>query len=111
MGFDGLFFGRLDHQDKDKRQVDKTMEFLWQASANLGDLIAFQFYDFFMEFCNILIVYLFIFFFYKKKQGIDAELFTGALPNRYSAPGGFNFDVFSSDEPIKVTETLFLLPI
>ncbi|XP_055875699.1 lysosomal alpha-mannosidase-like isoform X2 [Biomphalaria glabrata] len=33
-GFDGYFFGRLDYQDKDKRQKDKTMEFVWRASPN-----------------------------------------------------------------------------
>ena len=36
MGFDGLFFGRLDYADKDKRLKDKTMEMIWQASDTLG---------------------------------------------------------------------------
>jgi len=35
MGYDGLFFGRLDHQDKAKRLADKSMEMLWQASDSL----------------------------------------------------------------------------
>ena len=35
-GFDGLFFGRLDYQDKDKRLKDHTMESMWMASDNLG---------------------------------------------------------------------------
>ncbi|RUS70932.1 hypothetical protein EGW08_021308 [Elysia chlorotica] len=33
-GFDGLFFGRLDYQDKEQREKDKTMEFVWEASPN-----------------------------------------------------------------------------
>jgi lysosomal alpha-mannosidase len=37
-GFDGLFFGRLDYQDKDKRLNDKTMELMWAASESLGEL-------------------------------------------------------------------------
>ncbi|CAG5117924.1 unnamed protein product, partial [Candidula unifasciata] len=38
-GFDGLFFGRLDYQDKLKRQGDKSMEFVWKGSPNnLGDV-------------------------------------------------------------------------
>ena len=37
MGFEGLFFGRLDHDDKDHRWDTKTMEMLWRASANLGE--------------------------------------------------------------------------
>ncbi|KAK3085464.1 hypothetical protein FSP39_003781 [Pinctada imbricata] len=37
MGFDGLFFGRLDYQDKAKRMNTKTMEMIWQGSPkNLG---------------------------------------------------------------------------
>ena len=30
MGFDAWFFARLDFQDKAKRLVDKTMEFVWR---------------------------------------------------------------------------------
>ncbi len=37
-GFDGLFFGRLDYQDKEKRLTDLTMEQMWLGSANLGML-------------------------------------------------------------------------
>ncbi len=36
MGFDGLFFGRADYQDLEKRNSTKTMEMVWKASANLG---------------------------------------------------------------------------
>ncbi|XP_008550968.1 lysosomal alpha-mannosidase isoform X2 [Microplitis demolitor] len=36
-GFDGMFFGRLDYQDKAKRLKDKTAEFLWKASSSLGE--------------------------------------------------------------------------
>jgi len=35
-GFDGLFHGRIDHQDFDFRGDTKTREFIWQASQNLG---------------------------------------------------------------------------
>lgn len=37
MGFDGLFFGRLDYQDKDERLMTKKAEMIWRASANLGE--------------------------------------------------------------------------
>jgi lysosomal alpha-mannosidase len=36
MGYDGLFFGRLDYQDKSNRLRTKTMEIIWQGSSNLG---------------------------------------------------------------------------
>ena len=29
MGFDGLFFGRLDYADKEQRMKTKSMEMLW----------------------------------------------------------------------------------
>jgi len=34
MGFDGLFFGRLDYQDKSKRRAEKNMETIWTGSPN-----------------------------------------------------------------------------
>lgn len=36
MGYDGLFFGRLDYQDKIKRIQDQKMEMLWRGSQSLG---------------------------------------------------------------------------
>lgn len=37
-GFDGLFFGRLDYQDKDNRLKQHNMEFVWRGSPkNLGE--------------------------------------------------------------------------
>ena len=36
MSFDGLFFGRLDWNDKSLREKEKRMEFLWKASSELG---------------------------------------------------------------------------
>ncbi|XP_063233903.1 lysosomal alpha-mannosidase-like [Bacillus rossius redtenbacheri] len=36
MGFDGLFFGRLDYQDKNSRLQNRSMELMWRASADLG---------------------------------------------------------------------------
>ena len=36
MGFDGLFFGRLDWRDKEQRENSKTMEMVWEASQDMG---------------------------------------------------------------------------
>jgi lysosomal alpha-mannosidase len=33
MGFDGLFFGRLDYADKDQRLKTKTMEMMWKGGG------------------------------------------------------------------------------
>lgn len=67
MFYDGLFFGRLDYQDKDQREKTKTMEHIWSPSYNLGHAV---------------------------------DLFTGALPNSYSPPSGFCFDILCDDPPI-----------
>ena len=36
MGFDGVFFGRIDFQDRVPRIAENTLEMIWKASANLG---------------------------------------------------------------------------
>ncbi|KZV21769.1 alpha-mannosidase [Dorcoceras hygrometricum] len=36
VGFDSLFFGRIDYQDRDKRRNDKTLEVIWQGSKSRG---------------------------------------------------------------------------
>ncbi|KAM4749190.1 lysosomal alpha-mannosidase [Rhinophrynus dorsalis] len=36
MGYDGLFFGRLDYQDKENRAKTKQMEMLWRGSDDLS---------------------------------------------------------------------------
>ena len=35
MGFDGLFFGRLDYADKEKRLKEKSMEMIWKGKRIL----------------------------------------------------------------------------
>ncbi|XP_059613211.1 lysosomal alpha-mannosidase isoform X2 [Phlebotomus argentipes] len=37
MGFDGMFFGRLDYQDKTRRLEKREAEMIWRGSANLGE--------------------------------------------------------------------------
>ncbi|XP_050536747.1 lysosomal alpha-mannosidase-like [Daktulosphaira vitifoliae] len=36
LGFDGLFFGRLDVEEKSQRLKNKTAEMIWKSSPNLG---------------------------------------------------------------------------
>ena len=37
MGFDGLFFARLDWRDKERRLAEQSLEMVWEASRELGD--------------------------------------------------------------------------
>ncbi|KAJ8946016.1 hypothetical protein NQ318_023263 [Aromia moschata] len=41
LGFDSIFFARLDHDDKTKRQEEGRLNYAWQGSANLDDSIIF----------------------------------------------------------------------
>lgn len=36
MNFDGFFFARIDHQDRATRIANKTLEFIWKGSDDLG---------------------------------------------------------------------------
>ncbi|XP_057543590.1 probable alpha-mannosidase At5g13980 isoform X1 [Amaranthus tricolor] len=36
VGFDSLFFARIDYQDREKRMADKSLEVVWQGSKSLG---------------------------------------------------------------------------
>jgi len=70
-GFVGLFFGRIDYQDLAIRRKAKTCEFVWRASPSLGPA---------------------------------AQVFsglTGECGGNYGPPPGFNWDIFSSDEPVQ----------
>ncbi|EDW77501.1 uncharacterized protein Dwil_GK24523, isoform A [Drosophila willistoni] len=42
MGYDGQFFSRMDHNDKDTRLENLSMEMIWQASESLQDLELFS---------------------------------------------------------------------
>jgi lysosomal alpha-mannosidase len=68
MGFDGLFLGRIDFQDKIFRQNMQSMEFVWKASPSLG--------------------------------AYKTDLFTSILPNTYSPPDQFCFDLNCNDEQL-----------
>lgn len=68
MGFDGLFLGRIDFQDKLFRQNMQTMEFVWKSSPSLG--------------------------------AYKSDLFTSILPNIYSPPDHFCFDLHCTDEQL-----------
>lgn len=36
VGFDALFFGRIDYQDRIERRANKSLEMIWSASASYG---------------------------------------------------------------------------
>lgn len=50
LGYDGVFFARIDYIDRNQRIADKTMEVIWQGSANLDNTNIFT--NVFPEFYN-----------------------------------------------------------
>jgi len=71
MGFTGLFFGRIDYQDRELRINNSQCEFIWRASESLG-----------------------------KDAQVFTGL-TGEYGGNYGPPKGFEWDVTQSDEPIQ----------
>lgn len=41
VGFDALFFGRIDYQDHNKRMAERTMEMVWKGSTSQPDAEVF----------------------------------------------------------------------
>jgi alpha-mannosidase len=41
VGFDALFFGRIDYQDRAKRMAEQSMEFIWKGSKSQSDAEVF----------------------------------------------------------------------
>ncbi|KAL3529076.1 hypothetical protein ACH5RR_008398, partial [Cinchona calisaya] len=39
VGFDSLFFGRIDYQDREKRKGEKSLEVVWQGSKSLASSV------------------------------------------------------------------------
>ena len=37
MGFDGLFFARIDERDREQRIDSKTLQMVWEGSHHLGE--------------------------------------------------------------------------
>lgn len=65
-GFDALYFGRIDYQDRDLRRSTQECEGVWRSSPSLGD-DAQVFWS-----------------------------LTGEYGGNYGAPSGFDFDMFNS---------------
>lgn len=42
LGYDGMFFSRIDWRDKTTRTLSKSMEMIWQGSHSLGTFTATQ---------------------------------------------------------------------
>ena len=61
VGFDSLFFGRIDYQDRAKRKREKSLEVIWQGSKSLGSSAQVTLENYF-SFLLLTFVWLHLFF-------------------------------------------------
>ena len=99
MGFDSLFFARMDYQDRAKRKIDKTLEVVWRGSKSLGSS------------SQVWCAHIFIFLIFsivvtnlvKEKQKMECcQIFTGIFPRHYDPPDCFTFKINDVSPPIQV---------
>ena len=77
VGFDALYFGRIDYQDLKLRQLTRQCEGLWDSTASPPTL--------------------------RSNTTSSSAIFwglTGSYRGNYGAPDGFCFDVLCDDEPL-----------
>lgn len=109
VGFDSVHFWRIDYQDKEKREVDKSLEVVWHGSKTFGsssqvyrktsDLLFFFLQcPFFLVIFN-LILRLYTYF---CTYCVRLQIFVNTFPDSYDAPSGFHFEVTDDFFPIQV---------
>ena len=98
MGFDGLFFARADHRDKDQRKANKTLQMLW--NGGIGDDLSKE-HLFTGMFSHHYRLQMFI---TPTDHGLLQLINT--FYQSFSEPAGFCFDVLCNDEPVNDDPTL-----
>ncbi|KAL6011769.1 hypothetical protein ACLOJK_002234 [Asimina triloba] len=78
VGFDSLYFWRIDYQDRAKRKDDKSLEVVWRGSKAFGS----------------------------SAQAKGVWIFTGIFPGSYDPPDGFSFEV--NDDSLIVQDDILL---
>ena len=66
LGFDSLFFARIDYQDRAKRKNEKSLEVIWRGSKSFGSSAQVS--------LVCLFVCLFFFFFFLQRSNYVLEL-------------------------------------
>lgn len=117
VGFDALYFSRIDYQDRAKRKDLKTLEIVWRGSRSLGS--SADVFDFlrchlccFLNFvfrANLALdmefFFIALFFFANPSHKFYnfVQIFTGIFPQNYEPPpGDFYFEVNDVSPVIQV---------
>lgn len=98
MGYDGFFFGRLDYQDREQRQMNKEQEFVWRASASLKPPVADLFTGNLKDHVTSHLSSCSPWFTFSPLTSTYPK---GILPNGYNPPENFCWDQSCTDSPIK----------
>lgn len=61
VGFDSLYFARIDYQDRAKRKTERSLEFIWQGSKSLGSSAQVILKNYYLFHIIILLLDLFIY--------------------------------------------------
>ena len=68
LGFDSLFFARIDYQDRAKRKNEKSLEVIWRGSKSLGSSAQVSLV------CFYFVLFCFVFFFSLQSSNYVLEL-------------------------------------
>ena len=95
VGFDSLFFARIDYQDRAKRENEKSLEVIWRGSKSLGSSAQVSLVCFLIFFASKFILC----------SGAEyrgtlthcvfdfLQIFAGAFPDNYETTSNFYFEV------------------
>lgn len=117
VGFDALYFSRIDYQDRIKRKNLKNLEVVWRgskslsSSADVSTLFPLRNVVFciaeldlylisFVVFCSFMLNYQVFPLKHSKIFLFHFQIFTGIFPQNYEPPpGGFYFEI-NDDSPV-----------
>ena len=115
LGFDSLFFARIDYQDRAKRLNDKSLEIVWRGSKSLASssqvraghdvYILLPIQSVWLEnLLHVLCILLWWYFMYSFDSccKLHMQIFTGIFPRHYDPPDGFTFEINDVSPPIQV---------
>lgn len=104
VGFDALYFSRIDYQDRQRRKDTKSLEVVWRGSKTLGSSVDVCSTPIFQDLFFIKVQSVIkIFYLLTGYKNVSIQIFTGIFPKDYEPPpGGFYFEVNAESPVIQV---------
>lgn len=111
LGFDSLFFARIDYQDRAKRIDEKNLEVVWRGSKSLASSSQVRELQT-VSTCSALrcaclspllpLPYISTIISTLLRCSVHLQIFTGIFPRHYDPPDGFVFEINDVSAPIQV---------